>query len=132
MPHAAVPVVSEATLPTLAAIHEGEIIPARRFQGCWTPVSSSDLRCVEASPLGEQRRYAEVGSGDTIDVDVTPAVRPDRLLATIFTHPGEVMVGGLLRLSPTRRELVVDLPPGKYNVRLHAQWFGAGPRSVTR
>ena len=75
------------------------------------------------SPLGEQQSYAEVESGDSIEIEITPDSHPTRLMATIFTHPGEVMVSGLLHLSPTERELVVDMPPGRYNVRLHAQWF---------
>ena len=126
VPTAAVPVVSEATLPTLAVIHEGGTVPARRYQGCWTPDSSSELECVETSPLGERSSYAEVDNGDRIEVEIDPYSRPDRLIATFFTHPGEVMAGGLLHLPPGRRGFVVDLPPGTYNVRLHAQWFEGG------
>ena len=122
-PATAVPVVSEATLPFLTVIHEGRTIQARRFEGCWTPDSSSGLQCVESSPLGEQQVYTEVESGDSIEIEITPDSRPTRVMATIFTHPGEVMVSGLLHLSTVERELVVDVPPGRYNVRLHAQWF---------
>ena len=125
-PATAVPVVSEATLPSLTVIHDGRTIQARRFQGCWTPDSSSGLQCVETSPRGEQQSYAEVESGDSIEIEITPDSRPTKLLATIFTQPGEVMVSDLLHLSPAERELVVDMPPGRYNVRLHAQWFEGG------
>ena len=127
-PATAVPVVSEAMLPSLTLIHEGRTIRARRFEGCWTPDSSSEIQCIETSPLGEQQSYAEVESGDSIEIEITPDSHPTRLMATIFTHPGEVMVSGLLHLSPTERELVVDMPPGRYNVRLHAQWFEGGSR----
>ena len=127
-PATAVPVVSEATLPSLTVIHEGRTIQARRFEGCWTPDSSSDIQCVETSPRGEQQSYAEVESGDSIEIEITPDSRPTRLLATIFTQPGEVMVSDLLHLSPAERELVVDVPPGNYNVRLHAQWFEGGSK----
>ena len=125
-PATAVPVVSEATLPSLTVIHDGRTIQARRFEGCWTPDSSSGLQCVGTSPRGEQQSYAEVESGDSIEIEITPDSRPTKLLATIFTQPGEVMVSDLLHLSPAERELVVDMPPGRYNVRLHAQWFEGG------
>ena len=77
-------------------------------------------------PLFIQPSYAEVESGDSIEIEITPDSRPTKLLATIFTQPGEVMVSDLLHLSPAERELVVDMPPGRYNVRLHAQWFEGG------
>ena len=125
-PATAVPVVSEATLPSLTVIHDGRTIQARRFEGCWTPDSSSGLQCVGTSPRGEQQSYAEVESGDSIEIEITPDSRPTKLLATIFTQPGEVMVSDLLHLSPAERELVLDMPPGRYNVRLHAQWFEGG------
>ena len=125
-PATAIPVVSEVTLPSLTVIHDGRTIQAHRFEGCWTPDSSSGLQCVETSPRGEQQSYAEVESGDSIEIEITPDSRPTKLLATIFTQPGEVMVSGLLYLSPAERELVVDMPPGRYNVRLHAQWFEGG------
>ena len=125
-PATAVPVTSEATLPTLTLTHQGRTIEARRFEGCWTPDSSSDLQCIETSPRGEQAHYTEVDGGDRIEIAITPKSRPTRLIASFFTHPGEVKVGRLLHLSPAERELVVDMPPGRYNVRLHAQWFESG------
>ena len=127
-PAAAVPVVSEATLPSLTLIHEGSTIQARRFEGCWTPDSSSGLQCVESSPRGEQQSYAEVENGDSILIEITPDSRPTKLLATVFTQPGEVMASDLLHLSTVEREFVVDMPPGRYNVRLHAQWFEGGSK----
>ena len=127
-PATAVPVVSEATLPSLTVIHEGRTIQARRYEGCWTPGSSSGFQCVETSPLGEQQSYTEVESGDSIEIEIAPDSRPTRLMATIFTYPGEVMVSGLLHLSTVERKLVLDVPPGRYNVRLHAQWFEGGSR----
>ena len=122
-PATAVPVVSEATLPSLTVIHEGRTIQARRYEGCWTPGPSPGFQCVGTSPHGEQQSYTEVESGDSIKIGITPDSRPTKLMATILTHPGEVMASGLLHLSTVERELVVDVPPGSYNVRLHAQWF---------
>ena len=128
VPATAAPVVSEATLPSLTVVHEGRVVEARRYEGCWTPDSSSDFQCVETSPLGQQQTYTEVESGDSIEIEITPDSRPTKLMATIFTHPGEVMASDLLHLSVVERELVVDLPPGGYNIRLHAQWFEGGSR----
>ena len=124
----AVPVVSEATLPSLTVIHEGRTIQARRYEGCWTPDSSSGLQCVETSPRGEQQSYVEVEIGDSIEIEIAPDSRPTKLMATAFTQPGEVMASDLIHLSAVERELVVDMPPGRYNIRIHAQWFEGGAR----
>ena len=127
-PVTAAPVVSEATLPSLRVVHEGGTILARRYEGCWTPGPSPGFQCVGTSPHGEQQSYTEVESGDRIEIEITPDSRPTKLMATILTQPGEVMASGLLHLSTVERELVVDIPPGRYNVRLHAQWFEGGSR----
>ena len=120
------PVVSEATLPVLSLTHDGRTLEARRYQGCWTPASASELQCVETSPGGELESYHEVESGDRIEITIAAGERPTKMLATVFTSPGEILVGGLLHLSQVKPELVVDMPPGRYNVRLHAQWFEDG------
>ena len=128
LPATAAPVVSEATLPSLRVIHEGRTIESRRYEGCWTPASSTGFQCVESSPLGEQPSYTEVENGDSIEIEITPYSRPTKLMATMLTQPGEVMASGLLHLSVVERELVVDMPPGSYSVRVHAQWFEGGSR----
>ena len=120
------PVISEATLPTLSLTHEGRTLEAHRYEGCWTPAAMSELQCVETSPRGELEEYHEVESGDRIEIKITSAERPTKMLATVFTSPGELMAGDLLHLSQSKPELAVDLPPGRYNVRLHAQWFEGG------
>ena len=122
----AAPVVSEATLPILSVSHDGRTLEARRYEGCWTPTAASELQCVETSPRGELENYHEVENGDSIEITITSDERPTKMLATIFTSPGEILVGELLHLSRVQPELVVDLPPGRYNVRLHAQWFEDG------
>ena len=119
----AAPVVSEATLPILSLAHEGRTLEARRYEGCWTPTAASELQCVETSPRGELENYHEIENGDSIEITITSDERPTKMLATVFTSPGEILVGDLLHLSRAKPELVVDLPPGRYNVRLHAQWF---------
>lgn len=122
----AAPVVSEATLPILSLTHAGRTLKARRYEGCWTPPAASEFQCVESSLSGELEDYHEVESGDRIAIAIMPDERPTKLMATIFTNPGEILVGDLMHLSRVESELVVDLPPGRYNVRLHAQWFEDG------
>ena len=120
------PVVSEATLPSLSLTHDGRTLEARRYEGCWTPTAASELQCVETSPRGELENYHEIENGDSIEITITSDELPTKMLATVFTRPGEILVGDLLHLSQVKPELIVDLPPGRYNVRLHAQWFEGG------
>ena len=119
-------VVSEATLPVLSLTHNGRTLEARRYEACWTPAAASELECVESSPRGELENYHEVEGGDRIEITIMTDERPTKMLATVFTSPGEILVGELLHLSQVKPKLVVDLPPGRYNVRLHAQWFEGG------
>ena len=123
----AVPVVSWATLPTLTAIHEGRTIWAHRYRGCWTPDSSSEMECAETSPVGLVQNYMEVENGDSIEVQISPDSRPSRLQATFFAHPGWISAGDVVHLSPVERVLDVDMPAGRYDVVLHAQWQEGGP-----
>ena len=123
----AVPVVSWATLPTLTAIHEGRTIWTHRYRGCWTPYTSSEMECAETSPAGLVQDYVEVEDGDSIDVRISPDSRPTRLQATFFAHPGWISAGDVVHLSPIERVLSVDMPPGRYDVVLHAQWQEGGP-----
>ena len=118
--------MSEASLPILSLTHDGRTLEARRYEGCWTPPAASEFQCVESSPSGELESYHEIESGDRIAITITPDERPTKLMATIFTRPGEILLGGLMHLSQVKPELVVDMPPGRYNVRLHAQWFEGG------
>ena len=123
----AVPVVSWATLPTLRAIHEGRTIWPHRYRGCWTPDSASELECAKTSPVGLVQDHVEVENGDSIEVRISPDSRPTRLQATFFAHPGWISAGDVVHLSPIERVLAVDMPPGRYDVVIHAQWQEGGP-----
>ena len=123
----AVPVVSWATLPTLTAIHEGRPIWSHRYRGCWTPNSSSEMECAETSPVGLVQDYVEVENGDSIEVRISPDSRPTRLQATFFAHPGWISAEDVGHLSPVERVLAVDMPAGRYDIVLHAQWQEGGP-----
>ena len=124
---AAVPVVSWATLPTLTVIHKGRPIWSHRFRGCWTPDNSSELECAETSPAGLAQNYMKAENGDRIEVRILPDSRLARLQASFFAQPGWISIGDVVHLSPIERVLNVDMPPGRYDVVLHAQWQEGGP-----
>ena len=123
----AVPVVSWATLPTLAVIHEGRTIRSHRYRGCWTQDTSSEMECAETSPVGLVQDHVEIENGDSLEVRISPNRRPARLQASFFAHPGWISAGGVVHLSPVERVLAVDMPPGRYDIVLNAQWQEGGP-----
>ena len=125
---AKVPVRSEADLPTLTLNHKGDTFEGYRYEGCWQGADGSGIQCVEGTPIGVVDTYIEVAPGDTITVQIDPDSRPTRLLASFYTEPGELSVDSLIRISPGGRELAIDQTPGRYNVRVHAQWFEGGAR----
>ena len=69
----------------------------------------------------------EVKDGDSIEVRILPDIRPARLQASFFAYPGWISAGDVVHLSPIERVLNVDMPPGRYDVVLHAQWQEGGP-----
>ena len=117
----AVPVVSWATLPTLTVIHEGKTIWSHRFRGCWTPDTSSELECAETSPVGLVQDHVEIENGDSLEVRISPDRHPARLQASFFAHPGWISAGDVVHLYPVERVLAVDMPPGRFDIVLHAQ-----------
>ena len=121
-----VPVTSEATLPRLSLRYKGETFEGYRFRGCWQGADGSGTQCVDTTPRDAVDTYIEVAPGDTITIRIAPDNRPTKLLASFFTEPGELMVDSLVRLSPDDRELVIDKTPGRYNLRINAQWFEGG------
>ena len=124
-----VPITSEATLPRLSLRYKGEIFEGYRFRGCWQGDDGSGTQCVDTTPRDAVDTYIEMDLGDTITIQIDPDSRPTKLLASFFTEPGELMVDSLVRLSPDDRELVIDKTPGRYNLRINAQWFKGGSTS---
>ncbi len=123
-----VPVTSEATVPRLSLIYKGETFEGYRFRGCWQGDDGSGTQCVDTTPWDAVDTYIEVAPGDTITIRIDPDSRPTKLLASFYTEPGELSVDSLIRISPGERELVIDQTPGRYNLRINAQWFEGGAR----
>ena len=117
------PVISETTLPELSLEYKDEIFGGYIFEGCWREDSESDVIGCWVTAPHIFSYYIEIERGDTVTVQITPDIRPTKLLASIFTEPGNVPVGGLIRLSPDDREFVMDTTPGKYRAHFQAQWF---------
>ena len=66
---------------------------------------------------------AEIASHQRIPVIIEAETRPTKLFARVHTKPGNIMVGGLRRLSAVNPKLDLDLSPGEYNVvRLIGYW----------
>ena len=85
------------------------------------------MECAETSPIGLVQDHVEVEDGDSIEVRISPDSRPTRLHATFLAHPGWISAGDVVHLSPIERVLAVDMPPGRYDVVIHAQWQEGGP-----
>ena len=123
---AKVPVTSEATLPRLSLRYRDETFEGYRFRGCWQGADGTGTQCVDTAPRDAVDTYIEVAPGDTITIQIDPDSRPTKLLGSFFTEPGELKVDTTARLSPGDRELVIDKTPGKYNLRINAQWSKGG------
>ena len=67
--------------------------------------------------------YPEVAPGSQIPIKIDADTRPTKMFAKLFTRTGNIMAGGLRRLSTTSPELdLADVGPGVYNVRLTGHW----------
>ena len=67
--------------------------------------------------------YPEVAPGSHIHIRIDADTRPTKMFAKLFTRTGNIMAGGLRRLSTTSPELdLADVGPGVYNVRLTGHW----------
>ena len=67
--------------------------------------------------------YPEVAPGSHIPIKIDADTRPTKIFAKLFTRTGNIMAGGLRRLSTTSPELdLADVGPGVYNVRLTGHW----------
>ena len=134
VPPAAVPVVSEATLPTLAAIHEGEIIPARRFQGCWTPDSSSDLQVRGRLPPSASSGATPRSGAATRSMSKCSAGGPSRRGCWRQSSPIPGKSWSAVFCACRRRggSSSSICRPGSTTSGCMRSGSGAGPRSVTR
>ena len=109
-------------LPVMSLQHEDGSIQGDPHAYCWQFEGAADRVCEAEHPWSGLYRYAEIASHQRIPIMIEPETRPTKLFAQVYTKPGNIMVGGLRRLSAVNPKLDVDLSPGEYNVRLIGYW----------
>lgn len=109
-------------LPLMSLQHEGGIVLGDPHAYCWQFEGATDRVCEENYPWTGLREYPEISSHHRIPVIVEAETRPTKLFAQVYTKPGNIMVGGLRRLSAVNPRLELDLSPGEYHVRLIGYW----------
>ena len=111
-------------LPLMSLQHEGGTVLGDPHAYCWQFEGNTDRVCEENYHWTGLYEYPEIPSHHRIPVIVEAETRPTKLFAQVYTKPGNIMVGGLRRLSAVNPRLELDLSPGEYNVRLIGYWGG--------
>ena len=109
-------------LPVMSLQHEDGPIQGDPHAYCWQFEGATDRVCEEEYPWSGLWQYREIASHQRIPVIIEAETRPTKLFAQVYTKPGNIMVGGLRRLSSVNPKLDLDLSPGEYNVRLIGYW----------
>ena len=109
-------------LPVMSMQHEDGPIQGDPHAYCWQLEGAPDRVCEEEYPWSGLYRYAEISSRHRIPITIEAETRPTKLFAQVYTKPGNIMVGGLRRLSAVNPKLDLDLSPGEYHVRLIGYW----------
>ena len=110
-------------LPVMSLQHEDGSIQGDPHAYCWQFEGAPDRVCEEEDIWSGSYEYPEVASNQRIPIVIEPETRPTKLFAQVFTKPGNLMTGGLRRLSAVNPRLDLgDLDPGEYNVRLIGYW----------
>ena len=110
-------------LPVMWLEHESGPIPGSPHTYYWQFEGASDPVFKEYKIWSGVREYAEVDPGSSIPIKIDADTRPSKMFAKVFTRTGNIMAGGLMRLSTTSPELdLADVGPGVYNVRLTGHW----------
>ena len=109
-------------LPLMSLKHEDGPILGDPHAYCWQFEGTADRVCEEHHIWSGLWQYPEIASHQRIPVIIEAEERPTKLFAQVYTKPGDIMVGGLRRLSAVNPKLDLDLSPGEYNVRLIGYW----------
>ncbi len=109
-------------LPVMSLEHDDGPILGDPHAYCWQFEGATDRVCEENYPWAGSYEYPEIASFQRIPVIIEAENRPTKLFAQVYTKPGDIMVGGLRRLSSVNPKLDLDLSPGEYNVRLIGYW----------
>lgn len=109
-------------LPVMSLEHEAGPVQGDPHAYCWQFEGKPDRVCEESDPWSGAYDYPEIASYQRIPVTIEAETRPTKLFAQVYTKPGNLMVGSLIRLSAVNPKLDLDLSPGQYNVRLIGYW----------
>ena len=109
-------------LPVMSLQHEDGPIQGDPRSYCWQFEGATDRVCEEEYPWSGLWQYREIASHQRIPVIIEAETRPTKLFARVHTKPGNIMVGGLRRLSAVNPRLDLELSPGEYNVVLIGYW----------
>ena len=109
-------------LPVMSLQHEDGPIQGDPRRYCWQFEGATDRVCEEEYPWSGLWQYREIASHQRIPVIIEAETRPTKLFARVHTKTGNIMVGGLRRLSAVNPRLDLELSPGEYNVVLIGYW----------
>ena len=109
-------------LPVMSLQHEDGPIQGDPRSYCWQFEGATDRVCEEEYPWSGLWQYREIASHQRIPVMIEAETRPTKLFARVHTKPGNILVGGLRRLSTVNPRLDLELSPGEYNVVLIGYW----------
>ena len=110
-------------LPVMSLEHESGPTQGSPHRYCWQLEDAADRVCKEYGIWSGVSHYPEVVPGERIPIIIDAETRPTKMFAQVYTRPGDIMVGGLRRLTTGAPSLdLADVGPGVYNVRLIGYW----------
>ena len=92
-------------LPVMSLQHEDGPIQGDPHAYCWQFEGAGDRVCEEEDIWSGSYEYPEVAPDQRIPIVIEPETRPTKLFAQVFTKPGNLMTGGLRRLSEVNPRL---------------------------
>ena len=110
-------------LPVMSLEHESGVTQGSPHRYCWQLEDAADRVCKEYNIWSGVSHYPEVVPSERIPIIIDADTRPTKMFAQVYTRPGNLMVGGLRRLTTGAPWLdLADVGPGVYNVRLIGYW----------
>ena len=109
-------------LPVMSMQHQDVLVHGDPHAYCWQFEWAADRVCQEEFIWSGLDLYTQISSHQRIQIIIEAETTPTKLFAQVYTKPGNIMVGGLRRLSAVNPKLDLDLSPGEYNVRLIGYW----------
>ena len=109
-------------LPVMSMQHQDVLVHGDPHAYCWQFEWAADRVCQEEFTWSGLDLYTQISSHQRIQIIIEAETTPTKLFAQVYTKPGNLMVGGLRRLSAVNPKLDLALSPGEYNVRLIGYW----------